>query len=409
VYVTVVRQAVILVGGKGTRLGLLGEATPKPLLEIAPGVRFLDLVIEDAARHGFNDILLLAGHRGEQVVAAYDGRSIRGARVSVVCEPEPLGTGGALRQASHRLAPWFVAANGDSLFDVNWRALAEKPVSKMGARLALREEQEPARYGAVTLNGLQITAFREKDASLVGPALVNSGMYLIQRDAVLAHMAGATSLEQTVFPALAQHGALHGQVFDGFFIDIGLPQSYAQAQSELPRRFARPAAFLDRDGVLNVDMGYAHRPDQLQWIEGAQKAVRALNDAGYFVFVVTNQSGVARGFYSERQVGAFHEVMADQLAQDGAHIDAFYHCPFHHEGIVPEYVVADHPDRKPNPGMLLRAMREWRIHTARSFMIGDKDSDMEAARRAGIRGYQFTPGDDVLALTLRALNENSPR
>jgi hypothetical protein len=108
-----VRQAVFLVGGKGTRLGGLTANTPKPLLELAPGLRFLDVLIEGAARQGFNDIILLAGHLGEQVVELYDGRTFRGARISVIREPEPAGTGGALRFAADRLAPFFMLANGD--------------------------------------------------------------------------------------------------------------------------------------------------------------------------------------------------------------------------------------------------------------------------------------------------------
>jgi D,D-heptose 1,7-bisphosphate phosphatase len=405
--IAIVRQAVILVGGQGSRLGAVGAATPKPLLEIASGVRFLDVVVEDAARHGFTNILLLAGHRSEQVIAAYEGRTVHGAKVSVVAEPSPLGTGGALRHAAERLDAWFVAANGDSVFDINWRALAQAPDPKIAARLALRREADPSRYGVVALEGKTITAFREKDAAHSGPALVNSGLYLIQRDAVLAHINGATSLEQAVFPELARRGALQGEIFDGFFIDIGLPNTYEDARRIMPARRIRPAAFLDRDGVLNVDVGYAHRPDQLQWIAGAQAAVRTLNDAGYLVIVVTNQSGVARGLYPESQIGVFHEAMEDALAEIGAHIDAFYACPFHAEGTVAAYIVTDHPDRKPNPGMLIRAMREWAIDVGRSFMIGDQDSDIVAARRAGVRGYRFDPSQSLQAVVAAALADGA--
>jgi D-glycero-D-manno-heptose 1,7-bisphosphate phosphatase len=163
----------------------------------------------------------------------------------------------------------------------------------------------------------------------------------------------------------------------------------------------RPAAFLDRDGVLNVDLGYVHRTEDLEWIAGAPQAVRRLNDAGYLVVVVTNQSGIGRGYYDEASMDCVHEALRAHLAAAGARIDAIYACPFHPEAILERYRHPDHPDRKPNPGLLLRAMRDLPIDPDRSFMIGDKDSDMEAARRAGVAGHLFRGGDlDAFVQTL---------
>lgn len=149
-----------------------------------------------------------------------------------------------------------------------------------------------------------------------------------------------------------------------------------------------PAAFLDRDGVLNVDHGYAHKPDQLEWIAGAPQAVRLLNEAGYLVIVVTNQSGVARGFYDEGAVRQFHSHMEDALHAQGAHIDAFYYCPHHPEGTVKAFSVSCNC-RKPGTGMLEQAAREWPIDLGRSFLIGDKESDMAAADAFKIQAIKF--------------------
>lgn len=155
----------------------------------------------------------------------------------------------------------------------------------------------------------------------------------------------------------------------------------------------RPAVFLDRDGVINMDDGYTFRPADLRFTPTAPAAIRRLNDAGRLVIVVTNQSGVARGLYDVADVDAFHRHMAERLAADGARVDAFYHCPFHPDGQVPAFA-REHEDRKPAPGMLLRAMREWPIDPARSLMIGDKASDMEAADRAGVAGLRVRPNAD---------------
>ena len=153
-------------------------------------------------------------------------------------------------------------------------------------------------------------------------------------------------------------------------------------------RGKRPAAFLDRDGVLNVDYGYVHKPEQLEWITGAPQAVRLLNDAGYLVIVITNQSGVARGYYNEAAVHNFHAHMQEKLHAEGAHIDAFYYCPHHPDGSVKELAVRCHC-RKPKPGMIEQAAREWLIDFDHSFLLGDKDDDMATAAAFKIRGIKF--------------------
>jgi len=161
-------------------------------------------------------------------------------------------------------------------------------------------------------------------------------------------------------------------------------------------------AFLDRDGVLNVDHGYVSRTEDFVWVEGAVAALHRLKQAGYIVIVVTNQSGIGRGYYSEADMNALHAFMNAELARAGARIDAFYHCPFHPEAEIAAWRAADHPDRKPNPGMILRGLADFSLDPRKCFLIGDRESDIEAAQRAGIAACQFTGGnlDDVVATIL---------
>lgn len=161
-----------------------------------------------------------------------------------------------------------------------------------------------------------------------------------------------------------------------------------------------PAAFLDRDGVLNIDRGYVYRPQDLEFTRTAVQAVRLLNAAGYRVIVITNQSGVARGLFGEEDVKLFHEHMNAVLADNAAHIDDFYYCPFHPDGSVPRFAT-EHFDRKPQPGMILRAMKEWSIDVQRSFMIGDHPRDIAAAEAAGIAGILVDTNTCDLAATVR--------
>jgi D,D-heptose 1,7-bisphosphate phosphatase len=383
-------QAVILVGGRGTRLGAATDDCPKPLIPVG-GRPFLDYLIANLIRHGFRDILLLAGYRAEQL-RTLEARSAEfGCRIECLVEPSPAGTAGALVNARERLAPQFLLLNGDSILDVNYLDLCmpERDASRAIGVIALRRLVDTGRYGRVELNGDRVTAFAEKSAS--GPGLINGGIYWLDKS-VLDWIAGTpSSLEADVFPQLARQGLLRGKPYDGFFIDIGVPEDLARAQELVPARMRRPAVFLDRDGVLNRDTGYPHRPEDIEWSEGAFEAVKRFNDAGYFVFVVTNQAGVARGFYDEAAVGALHEWMNGELRGAGAHIDDWRYCPFHPEGRVEAYRGA-HPWRKPEAGMLLDLMRAWPVNTARSFLIGDKESDLQAARNAGLPGHLFRGG-----------------
>ncbi len=155
----------------------------------------------------------------------------------------------------------------------------------------------------------------------------------------------------------------------------------------------RPAAFLDRDGVLNHDDGFVHRPDQLRWVEGAAAAVARLNAAGLRVFVVTNQSGVGRGLYDVDDVEALHRWMTSELARLDARIDDWRYAPHHPDATDARWRHPDHPWRKPNPGMLEDLMAAWPTDRPASLLIGDRRSDLEAAQAAGIEGRLFLGGN----------------
>lgn len=155
----------------------------------------------------------------------------------------------------------------------------------------------------------------------------------------------------------------------------------------------KPAAFLDRDGVINLDDAYVGTRERLRWMPGIASAIRALNEAGYYVFVFTNQSGVARGFFSEDDVRVLHNWMRDELLREGARIDDFRYCPHHPDGVVPAYT-RECEWRKPQAGMVLDLMKHWPIDRERSFVIGDKQRDLDAGIAAGIQGFLFS-GTDI--------------
>ena len=233
-----VTQAVLLVGGLGTRLGELSHDTPKPLLPISGDKRFLDYVIEGMAKCGFSDILLIAGHLGALVAQRYHGAVIAGALIRVFVEPAPAGTGGALRHAALQLDDAFLMANGDSLFDFDYRDFAEKLAPKDVGILALRYIDDPRRYGLVVQKDERITSFREKAYQTSGAGMISGGVYCLRRTILDYILTLPCSIESDVFPLLASANRLGCSLYSGYFIDIGLPETLQQAKSELPVRWA---------------------------------------------------------------------------------------------------------------------------------------------------------------------------
>lgn len=389
-----IRQCAILVGGLATRLGALAASTPKPLLTVGDRP-FLAWLMREFLRFGVEEFVLLTGHlseRVEQTVEHVARMLPRQVRITLSCEPFRAGTGGALYNASDKLDERFLLANGDSIFAPNLSHLLAQAAcdsQEVVGRLALRTAADASRYGVALLDRDRITAFRERSPAGT-PGVINTGVYVLHRR-IVRYLSPQCSVERDVLPTLAGEGALRGTISSGYFIDIGIPDDLACAAVEVPKELRRPALILDRDGVLNVDHGYVGSKHRFEWMNGAREAIRQATDAGAHVFIVTNQSGVARGFYDEKAVEALHRWIADQVRAIGGTIDDFRFCPFHPEATIAAYRRVS-GWRKPKPGMILDLIRRWELDPARSVLIGDQATDLAAATAAGIAGHLFTGG-----------------
>lgn len=394
--------ALILAGGRGTRLGELTNDVPKPLVAVG-GEPFLGHLLWNLRRHGIMSVTLSTGYLGDAIRAYVGDGSAFGLEVHYSQEDTPLGTGGAVRLARHTLSDPVLVLNADTLFDVNYLDLRSALEGGWDAAVGLRRVDDCKRYGSVEVRGERIVSFLEKGAT--GPGLVNGGAYALTGRAIDRLPSGPSSLENDLLPHLAVEGGLAGRVYEGFFVDIGVPEALASSQSSVAAWRRKPAAFLDRDGVLNVDLGYVHTPDRFEWTPEAPAAVRWLNDHGYLVIVVTNQAGIARGLYSTDEFLTFSRWIDRQLAAHAAHVDATYWCPHHPTaGIKPFRVECD--CRKPRPGLFLRAIEEWGIDPQRSFMVGDKRSDELAARAAGVPRFASMEGSLLRTVQAAALYES---
>ena len=360
-------------------------------------------------RYGVTDFLLLTGHLSDEIeraAATIQAALPRPVRITLSEEPIRAGTGGAVFHARAHLQERFLLCNGDSLFDCNLaNLLADSAADETAVtgRIVLRQLADASRYGVVDVEQDRVTAFRERPPAGTG-GTINGGIYLFDHS-VVGHLRPACSLEAEVLPALAAAGALRGTLGHGYFRDIGVPEDFARAQTEIPALLRRKALFLDRDGVLNVDHGYVGGRDRFEWIDGALAAIRYATAVGWHVFVVTNQSGVARGFYDEAAVHRLMDWIADQARAAGGTIDDVRFCPFHPDAELAAYRQA-HPWRKPLPGMLLDLIAAWELDPRRAVMIGDQETDMRAAEAAGVTGYLFR-GRNLLSFLQPILDKHA--
>ena len=246
----------------------------------------------------------LGPHEDKFRAALGDGQHL-GVSIQLVSEPAPAGTGGALHYVADRLAETFLMLNGDSLFQADLLELVRsgQASTRRSPRVvghgggAQGRRYRPLRADRDRRRSYHASSRRNPRS---GAGLINGGIYCLSRRRPRCHrQAAGLDRAGRISRDSARERLLRGAILEGNFIDIGIPDDLRPGETAVPSWTRKPAAFLDRDGVLNVDIGWLHKPQDCVWIDGAKEAVRLLNAADYFVFVVTNQAGVARGLYSE--------------------------------------------------------------------------------------------------------------
>ena len=378
--------AIVLAGGAGTRLRQILPGIPKVLAPVA-GKPFIHHLLDQLAANGITSVVLATGYAAtdvEAAAAAYQG----GLEIRFSREDQPLGTGGAIARAFERIRAgraWVF--NGDSLCGASLGEVAATAAARPDCPwLVAVAVDDASRFGTLALEGTLVTGYLEK-TGVREPGWINAGIYLLPRDFAAAAGTGLPcSIERDLFPAWAADGLLHAAAVRAPFIDIGTPESLGAAGEFVAASGVgrRPFVFLDRDGTIIVQKPYLDDPAGVELIDGAAAALRRLREAGFGLAVVTNQSGIARGYFDKDRVEAIHERMRELLALEGLTLDAIYICP-HAPG---EGCLC----RKPAPGMIDQAAREHRIDLGRSFIVGDKECDVDCGRNAGIRSVLVKTG-----------------
>ena len=384
-------QARILAGGFGTRLKEVVKDVPKPLADIA-GKPFLAYLLQNLRNHGVKKVVISVGYLQEKIVEYFSDNYL-GMSVSYAREDKPLGTGGAIINSLKFIdqnQPVLVL-NGDSFLQVDYQKLFA--AHKKNLTMVLRKMDDCSRYGRVVFDeNFVIKNFEEKPLDKLGmtssEGFINGGIYLLDPKIFKRFSVPEAFSFESDFLA-KELSWLEPQAFtaEGYFIDIGIPEDYARAQKELSNFIKNKALFLDRDGVINIDHGHVFEKEKFDFIDGIFDLCKRAQDLGYLLIVVTNQGGIAKGFYSEEEFLELMKWMESEFEKREIKITKTFYCPCHPEGKIEKYRQNSF-DRKPSPGMLLKAIEEFNIDPKKSLMLGDNETDMRAAEASRI-GKKF--------------------
>ena len=392
-------KAVILAGGKGTRVASIAADLPKPMLPLL-GKPILAWQIEALVREDFADIVLVIGHLGHVIRDYFGDGAAFGAHITYLEEQEPLGTAGALALLKNELAnDDFLLLGGDLLFDVDLSRFLAYHKKKGGVVTVLTHPSTHSHDStALEVDGnARVTAFLPPGGEKPRPNRTNAGLHfcsphLFDRITEVKK----TDLDREVLSPLAKEGGLFAYHSPEYVKDLGTPERLAEGANDLASglvakgNLKRPqrVVFLDRDGTVNRHVGFVTHPDQLELLPRAAEAIKRLNDRHIPVIIITNQPVVARGEVSEAGLGEIHDRLGTLLAESGAFVNDIFYCPHHPDGGFAGEVAALKrvcDCRKPAPGLLLQAAEKYHIDLAASFMIGDAARDVKAGKNAGCR------------------------
>lgn len=388
---------VILAGGLGTRLAKLQPDTPKALTRVL-GKPVLTWQIEQLRRYGLTDILLLCGHKAQQIMDYYADGSAYGVRIQYRLEEQPLGTGGGLPQL--HLQEDFFLLNGDLIFDVDLSAMLSYHRKKHAlATLFSHPSAHPAdsmRLQTDPENRITAMCFPGEQNDAVHN-LCNAGISILS-PALLPRCTSPRKmdLDREILKPGIQTNRVFAYRSSEYIKDMGTPERLRSVENDLRQNIpaqrrkgsARAAVFLDRDGTINRHKGYISDPQALELIPGAADAIRKIHKAGYLAVLITNQPVVARGECSLEELDKIHCRLEALLGAESAYLDGIYVCPHHPDAGYPgenrKYKVVC-SCRKPKPGLILSAAKEMQIDLKRSFMVGDSLTDVRTAENAGCR------------------------
>jgi len=400
-------KAIILVGGKGERMGSLTEHTPKPMLKIG-GLPLLARQIELFRQYGIKNIVLLTCYLSEIIEKYFKNGGDFGVKITYLKEKKPLGTTGGLKEIENGLKKDFILLYGDVMLDMDIKQLLNFHRKKKSAcTLVLHPNDHPQDSDLMEVNKNQrIVAFHPKPhpEDKYFQNLVNSGLYIISPK-ILKHIKRGVKADwgKNIFPKILKKEKLYGYNTAEYLKDVGTPARLKEADRDyksgktkrLNRINKRKAIFIDRDGVINKTDKDVCRVKDFKLFPDTAKAIKKINNSEFLAIIITNQPAIAKGFCSIEEVAAIHKKMETLLGRKGAKLNAVYCCPHHPEkgfaGENPKYKIKCNC-RKPEIGLIKKAKKDFNIDLKNSYIIGDSWRDILCGRNAGMTAIGVKTG-----------------
>lgn len=398
-------KAVIMAGGKGTRISSVARDIPKPMISIK-GKPVLEHEIDCLREQGFTDIIITVSHLGNIIMDYFGDGSKFGVNIEYYFEKEPLGNAGALFRIKDKLTEDFLLLNADSVFDIDFNRFVKYHREKGGlATLFTHPNSHPYDSGLIIADeNMAVLKWltKEDDRPEFYRNRVNAGLHVISPTLLDQEInMPKIDLDRQILKPLADTGKMFCYDSPEYVKDMGTPERYAAVCKDYKNgtvkaknlKSKQKAIFLDRDGTINKYVGFLRNIDDFELIDGVGEAIKKINASGYLAVVVTNQPVIARGEVTYKELEEIHNKMETLLGFEGAYLDAIYFCPHHphkgYEGEIQELKI-DCDCRKPKPGLLIRAAQELNIDLSRSFMVGDGENDIKAGKAAGCKTVLIT-------------------
>lgn len=393
-------KVVIMAGGKGTRISSVASDIPKPMIPI-DGKPVLEREIECLRSQGFTDLIITVSHLGTIIMDYFGDGSKFGVKIEYFFEKEPLGNAGALFKIKDKLTEDFLLLNADAIFDIDFNRFVSYHKMKGGlVTLFTHPNSHPYDSGLIFADKNN-TVLKWSTKEDVRPDYyknrVNAGLHVISPKVLDVEISTPkVDLDRQLLKPLAGTGKMYVYDSPEYVKDMGTPERYYSVCEDFKKGIVehrnlknkQKAIFIDRDGTINKMVGFLTNIDDFELLDGVSEAIKKINHSEYLAIVVTNQPVIARGEVSLDELDEIHNKMETLLGKDGAYIDGLYYCPHHPDkgflGERPEYkIVCD--CRKPKPGMILNAAKEFNIDLSLSWMIGDSKNDILCGKNAGCK------------------------
>ena len=393
-------KIVVIAGGQGTRIASVNADIPKAMIPI-DGKPILEYQILMAKRYGFTDFLFIIGYLGDQIREYFGDGAKWGVTIEYFQEKQPLGTAGALGYLKDKLTEEFFVFYGDTVMDFDMIHMLDFHHRKHAdATLLVHPNDHPYDSDIVDVDKdgkVKNFFIKPHPDCFISHNMVNAALFIFSPSILSEIEVGTKShIEKNVLPKCLQDGMrLYGYNTAEYIKDMGTPDRYYAVSEDvisgkvnrLNRLNKRPCVFLDRDGVINKEVNLLNKPEQMELIEGAADAIRYINEKGYLAIVITNQPVIARNLCTLEELDYIHAKLETLLGAEHAFLNDIYICPHHPDGGYPEerkeYKIKCNC-RKPAPGLLLQAAKDWNIDMPHSIMIGDQDRDYQAGVNAGV-------------------------